>query len=509
MIRKHFRTALILVLISGINCHVERNISINVIPLPQQIIQSKQLLSFSDIDNLTVSVAGELTNELNYFIQKMEQIHGIKLQPNRFETESQFHLILDTLSNFSNEGYHLSINESIVKLTGNQPAGIFYGIQTILQLANLNNSKLYFSQLEILDTPERTYRGVMLDIARHFISKDDIKQLIDQIAFYKFNHLHLHLSDDQGWRIEIKSWPNLTGIGGRHQVGGGQGDFLSQEDFTDLVVYALERHITIVPEIDMPGHTHAALVSYPQLTCDGQQMKHYTGIEVGFSTLCVNKEITYQFVDDVVREISAITPGKYFHMGGDESNATNHQDYLKFVNRTTQIIAKYNKQSIGWDETAKAPIDSNHVIQFWHSVENAKLGLTKGAKILFSPASKTYMDMKYDTATTLGLSWAGLINIQTSYLWDFTDFLPEIDQSKILGIEAPLWTETIENKQQMDYMYFPRLTAMAEIGWTAVEKRNWDSFQNRLGIHGQFLDQLNINFHRSNEINWSPLHNNK
>ncbi|MCL4144066.1 UNVERIFIED_CONTAM: hypothetical protein GTU68_042336, partial [Idotea baltica] len=257
----------------------------------------------------------------------------------------------------------------------------------------------------IRDYPNYGYRGAMLDVARHFFDVEEVKHYIDLISTYKMNALHLHLTDDQGWRIEIKSWPKLTEIGGSSEVGGGKGGFFTQEDYKEIVRYAQERFVVIVPEIDMPGHTNAALASYAELNCNGKARELYTGTEVGFTTLCTDKEITYQFVDDVVRELAEMTPGPYIHIGGDESLVTPMKKYIPFINRVQEIVVKHGKQVMGWDEITHASLVPNSVAQHWEKVENAQKGVEQGAKILMSPAKKAYMDMSYDTTTTLGLHW--------------------------------------------------------------------------------------------------------
>src|SRR6056297_2653946 len=235
----------------------------------------------------------------------------------------------------ASEAYQLYINQDSIILNANTAEGAFRGIQTLRQLVPDNSNDTLAEQKiwpvasgKITDNPTFSYRSAMLDVARHFFSVEDVKKYIDILSYYKINVLHLHLSDDQGWRIEIKSWPKLTEIGGSTEVGGGEGGFYTQEEFVEIVRYAQERHITIIPEIDMPGHTNAALASYAKLNCDGKATELYTGIEVGFSTLCTDKEITYEFVNDVVRELAEISPGPYFHMGGDESHVTEHDDYI-------------------------------------------------------------------------------------------------------------------------------------------------------------------------------------
>ena len=221
--------------------------------------------------------------------------------------------------------------------------------------------------------------------------------------------MHLHLADDQGWRIEIKSWPNLTAHGGKTEVGGGDGGFYTQVQYADLIKYAQERFITIIPEIDMPGHTNAALASYPELNCNGKATELYSGVEVGFSTLCTKKEVTYKFIDDVVRELAEITPGPYIHIGGDESHSTPIVDYIPFVNRVQDIVIAHGKKVLGWDEIALTTLKPNTVVQYWAKAENAIKGVAQGAKVLMSPAKNAYLDMQYDSTSTYGLHWAAYI----------------------------------------------------------------------------------------------------
>jgi hexosaminidase len=271
------------------------------------------------------------------------------------------------------EGYRLDVSRDSVRITANAPAGLFHGVQTLRQLlppqieSHMALSPMAWTipAVRIADWPRYSWRGAMLDVARHFFSVREVKQYIDLLALYKMNVLHLHLADDQGWRIEIKSRPKLAAMGSVTQVGGGPGGYYTQDEYSDIVRYAQERYITIVPEIDLPGHINAALIGYPELSCSVRPPALYTGTEVGFSTLCANKEETYAFVDDVVREIAALTPGRYFHMGGDENPILSKQDYTKFVERTQDIIAKYGKQMVGWEEIAQARLRPTTLSQPW------------------------------------------------------------------------------------------------------------------------------------------------
>jgi len=418
------------------------------------------------------------------------------------------HLALgDNLPELGAEGYQLTIAAKRIDLVANQPAGIFRGLQTLRQLVPLvsrDSSQRYWDipSGTITDYPLYAYRGAMLDVSRHFFGVADVKRFIDLIAAFKINFLHLHLADDQGWRIEIKSWPQLTTIGGSTAVGGGPGGFYTQDDYRELVRYAQTRFVTIVPEIDMPGHTNAALASYPELNCNGVAPPLYTGTKVGFSTLCTDQEITYQFVDDVVRELAALTPGPYLHVGGDESHVTDLDDYIPFINRVQEIVHTHGKQMIGWDEVSHASLSKNSVVQYWAKAENALRGASQGAQVLLSPAHKVYLDMQYDSTTHLGLHWAAYIEVDSAYNWSHETLVPGLNQDKILGLESPLWTETVTTMADIEYLVFPRLLGHAELGWSPVAVRNWAQYRVRLAAHATRMEALGINFYRSKQVDW-------
>ncbi|RCW36625.1 hexosaminidase [Marinilabilia salmonicolor] len=406
-------------------------------------------------------------------------------------------------------GYVLDIQETQLSITALSAEGVFYGIQTLRQILPSQVEKTGELQSPVLiptgiirDWPQYEYRGMMLDVARHFFDVPAVKKVIDYLALYKINTLHLHLSDDQGWRIEIESWPNLTTHGGSTEVGGGEGGFFTKEDYKEIVAYAGDKHITIVPEIDMPGHTNAALASYPELNCDGKATELYTGMKVGFSTLCTDKEITYEFVNDVVREIAEMTPGPWFHIGGDESHSTEQEDYEYFMSRAREIVKSHGKQMIGWDEVAHADLDETDVVQFWAKEENALLGVQKGAKLLMSPSKHAYIDMKYDENSRLGLDWAGPSEVDDAYNWDPVHLVEGIEKVDILGVEAPLWAETIEMLDDIEYLMFPRILGIAEIGWTATENRRWDEYRVRLGQHRDRMKAMGIDFYESPLVPW-------
>ena len=448
-----------------------------------------------------------LLNTAEFLAEKINQLTGNSAETKTTNSTPSKGVYISIAEDgeLNKQSYELKINKNLISIKGADAAGCFFGLQTLLQtlpVATDNAQPLYVPTGTITDSPEYYYRGSMLDVSRHFFNVEEVKQYIDFLAMYKMNVLHLHLSDDQGWRIEIKSWPKLTEIGGQTEVGGGEGGFYTQEQYKELVQYAADRQIMIVPEIDMPGHTNAALASYAELNCDGKARELYTGTEVGFSTLCTDKEITYQFIDDVIRELAEITPGPYIHIGGDESHVTAHDDYVYFVNKVQDIVKKYDKKIIGWDEIANAKLIDDVTVQFWADVENTTMGVEKGAQVLMSPAARAYLDMQYDSTTHLGLHWAGYIEVDHGYDWDPATLVEGITKENILGIEAPLWSETVTNIDEVEYMTFPRLPGYAEIGWTAPAERNWDEYKTRLAKHGKRFEALGIDYYKSALVPW-------
>jgi hexosaminidase len=447
-------------------------------------------------------------------------------------TLSGIRLTLVNEPELATEGYHLDITEKFVTVSANTAQGAFRAIQTIRQLLpaaiELSSRQAISWRIPagvIRDFPGYSYRGAMLDIARHFFSVSEVKRFIDLISLYKINYLHLHLSDDQGWRIEIKSWPNLTLHGGKTEVGGGEGGYYTQEQYKEIINYAQERYITIVPEIDMPGHINSALASYGELNggtivpmegrlpidanankiLDGKlkPTELYTGIEVGWSTLRLEKEATFRFVEDVIREISAITPGPYFHIGGDEAQVTKKEDYVQFINRFQQIVKANGKTMMGWEEIAQGEIGNNTIVQHWNLPKYAMMAVEKGSKLLMSPAKKAYLDMSYDSTSSFGLHWAAFIEVDSAYSWNPATYVDGISKENIIGIEAPLWSETISNMDEVEYLLFPRLPGYAEIGWSQETGRNWEEYKVRLGKHAPRFKAMNIDFYRSKLVPWT------
>ncbi|MFI5853473.1 beta-N-acetylhexosaminidase [Streptomyces parvulus] len=418
---------------------------------------------------------------------------------------------------YGDEGYRLDSGASGVTITARKAAGLFHGVQTLRQLlpAAVEKDSVQPGPWPVAggtveDSPRYGWRAAMLDVSRHFFTVDEVKQYIDRVALYKYNKLHLHLSDDQGWRIAVDSWPRLATYGGSTEVGGGPGGYYTKDDYKEILRYAASRHLEVVPEIDMPGHTNAALASYAELNCDGVAPPLYTGTQVGFSSLCVGKEVTYDFVDDVVRELAALTPGRYLHIGGDEAHSTPHEDFVAFMKRVQPIVAKYGKTVVGWHQLASAEPAGGALVQYWgldrtSDAEKAQVAeaARNGTGLILSPADRTYLDMKYTKDTPLGLSWAGYVEVQRSYDWDPAAYLPGAPASAVRGIEAPLWTETLSDPEQLEYMAFPRLPGVAELGWSPASTHDWDTYKVRLAAQAPRWEAMGIGYYRSPQVPWT------
>jgi hexosaminidase len=486
----------------------------SIIPKPVSVTATGDYFSIKPGTTIFVQAEAPEVREIGQFLaDRLNPSTGLDIQVKDATSEPNSGIYLSltgTGQNKADESYILNISKNLLKLSANSPAGLFMGIQTIrqilpaaIELTSKQEGPWQIATGTITDSPEYSYRGSMLDVARHFFGVADVKRYIDLISYYKMNVLHLHLSDDQGWRIEIKSWPNLTAHGGSTQVGGAAGGFYTQEQYSDIVKYAQERYVTIIPEIDMPGHTNAALASYAELNCDGKARELYTGTEVGFSTLCTSKDVTYKFINDVVKELAALTPGPYIHIGGDESHATKKEDYIPFVEKVQDIVIANGKLVLGWDEISLSKMKTNSVAQYWANAENAKRAVSQGAKILISPATKTYLDMQYDSTSIFGLHWAAYVEVDSSYIWDPATFVPGINKENIIGVEAPLWSETVSKMDEIEYLVFPRLPGIAEIGWTPASLRNWDEYKVRLGNHGERFTAMGIDYYPSKQITWT------
>jgi hexosaminidase len=388
------------------------------------------------------------------------------------------------------ESYRLSVGEEGVRLDAADDAARARGLATLRQLGPSA------APCVIEDAPTWGWRGFMLDVSRHFFAVEDVLRLIDLAALYKLNVLHLHLTDDQGWRIPISKWPELTVSGAATQVGGGEGGFYSHADYARIVARATSHAITVVPEIDVPGHVNAALHAYPELG-GGERPEPFTTWSSPGLSLDVGSEIATRFMGDVVAELVALTPGPYIHLGGDEVEGMDHEAYVKFMWDACTIVRRHGKTPIVWEEAGVAELPEGTIVQHWSDPEPARAGAAQGLPLIMSPAPHAYLDQKYDDSTELGLTWAGAVEVRDAYEWDPASVIPD---AQVLGVEAALWTETTETRDDVDSMVFPRLLATAEVGWSAT--RDWEDFRARLAAHGPLLRELGVNFHPSRQVDW-------
>ncbi|MED7947702.1 family 20 glycosylhydrolase [Streptomyces sp. BE20] len=450
------------------------------------------------------------------------------------------------------EGYTITSNKTGVVIKAYGAQGLFRGVQTLRQLLpaavesrTKQNRTWTVSPAKISDAPRYEYRGVMLDVARRFFSVDQVKRYIDQAAAYKINTLHLHLTDDQGWRIAIDALPNLTKVGASTQTGftGGTGWYYTKEDYKEIVAYASSRFMTVVPEIDGPGHTMAALASVPELNCDDKAQPPYSGDDVGISLYCLkdqkHTDETTRFLRTVIKAVAELTPGPYIHLGGDETPDATPEQYASYVKAATDATTAERKTVMGWHQLGQSPVPAGSLLQYWGEdsdretigtatekpgIRHLRESVAQGARFIMSPSDHAYLDMAYDASTPYGLNWSGYVPVQRSYEWDPATVTGKMDGTgsivpakKIAGVEAALWADHAhegsikdpnsnirwpEPQDYADYMSFPRLPAIAEVGWSPQSIRSWEGFRQRLAQEGMRWKAAGIGYYAAPGIPW-------
>lgn len=432
------------------------------------------------------------------------------------------HFIYD--NSFAKESYELTVSKNKVTIKGDV-AGLFYGLQSLLQMMPVENkAPISLPQVAIKDKPRFGYRGAMLDCGRYFFTPEDVKRFIDLMAYYKLNTFHWHLTEDAGWRIEIKKYPLLTQIGawrrGTQSVRGGDsfdrlphGGFYTQKDVKDIIKYAQERNINIIPEIDMPGHTLAVLAAYPEVSCTGGPFKvlEYWGIQK--DVLCAGNEKTYEIVEGVLDELLEMFPSKIIHIGGDEApkdrwkacskcqakiKAENlkdeHELQSYFVRRVGKYLQSKGRKMLGWDEIMEGGLAPNAIVMSWRGEKGGIEAAQMHHEVVMAPT--TYMYLDYYQAKPAGepFNIGGNLPLEKVYGYEpLSPAIPEENQKYIIGVQGNIWMEFIHSVPKTDYMGFPRLLAVAEIGWSTKEK-NYSDFLSRLSYNLQWLDKMNVNF---------------
>ncbi|MDR1500739.1 MAG: beta-N-acetylhexosaminidase [Tannerellaceae bacterium] len=436
------------------------------------------------------------------------------------------------------ERYSLTITKDAVRLTAPDSEGLYRAITTLRQIVGANSLPVRLPALQIYDSPHYAWRGLSLDVCRTFFDVGEVKEVIDILSLYKMNVLHLHLTDSEGWRIEIKAYPGLTATGGNMPNKGRRGGFYTQEEYAGLVAYAAERFITVVPEIDMPGHTASMLASYPELKNAVTVAPQAAGaMGVPMVALDPDDAMAMDIVAAVITELSALTPGAYIHTGGDETFGMPGDKYVRFVDKANAIVRGAGKRTVGWQESSRTNIDSTHIIQHWvdfgdigdmmgegSSIASAlppetlkamvavfseapldvERALRAGAKIILSPAGHAYLDFKYleqsaDTGqeadrARLGMPFYPPSTIEETWNWNPSTYHPMIGEDNIAGIEAAIWCETIESLSDMEFMLLPRLPGVAERAWSLNPATPWPTYLTTLTHHLPLWDASNYNY---------------
>ena len=440
------------------------------------------------------------------------------------------------------EGYRLSVTDRFASCEAKTGRGLFYGIQTILQLLppQIHTGKLVpdvrwtIPAVRIVDAPRYRWRGMMLDVSRHFFTKEFVKRYIDHLAMHKMNTFHWHLTDDQGWRIEIKRYPRLTEIGAwrvdredKHwkerdpQADGEKatyGGFFTQGDIREVVAYAADRFITIVPEIEMPGHCTSVLAAYPEYSCTGGPFRVPPGgLWPIMDVYCPGNEGTFEFLENVLNEVIGLFPGEYFHIGGDEVDKTRWRACPKcrarmraeglageeelqsyFVKRIEKFLNSKNKKLIGWDEILEGGLAPNAAVMSWRGIEGGVAAARQNHDVVMSPTSNCYMDYYQGNPGHEPLAIGGYLPLSRVYAFDPTPGeLNPGEAGHILGVQGNLWTEYVPTNEHAEYMTFPRIAAVAEAGWTARENRDWADFKNRMTGQMENYEWAGINYAKS------------
>lgn len=398
------------------------------------------------------------------------------------------------------EAYALTIGEDGTHIRAITEVGVVRASRTLNQLkrggAALSGT--------IVDWPEFEWRGLMIDTVRHFFSLDVLKEIVDLMASLSLNVLHLHVSDDQGWRVEIPALPELTEKSSQSAVNGEGGGYLTVEQYNDLRRYASARGVDVVPEVDMPGHTNAALHAMPGLNPDGQARDVYEGIDVGMSTLSTQAADTERFMDEVIGQLAADSP-LGMHIGGDESHSTPHDEFRALVTMAVERVHACGRRAIMWQE-AGAMAHEGDIVQLWDTTNNhtegVLAGIERGARVIVSPGQKSYLDMKENADEPWGQDWAGPLPFRTALEWNPRTALEGLDPRSVIGVEACVWAEYIRTREQLFEKLLPRLTAIAEVAWTGSGDDKWEEFSRRVTSLTELWDAKRLTWHRSEGVDW-------
>ena len=514
---------------------------ISLVPQVQKMVLGKSSFKFKRGTLLVVENAGQKL-VADQFAGLFERPAGWKLQVALGGDEGPNQVYFKTEPGLPAEAYTLEVQKDRIEIKASQPAGFFYALQTLRQLlpAEIESSQKQEKTewlvpvISISDSPSFPWRGYMLDVSRHFFSKVEVLRMIDNLSFHKINTFHLHLTDDQGWRIEIKKYPKLTEVGAWRvdredkpwdsrpkQVSvekASYGGFYTQEDIREMVAYAQSKFVTIVPEIEMPAHVTAALAAYPQYSCTGGPFTVLPGGVWPITDIyCAGNDSTFRFIEDILSEVIDLFPSKYIHIGGDEATKTEWEKCPKcklrikteglknvgelqsyFIKRIEKFVNSKHKVLLGWDEIIEGGLPAEATVMSWRGFEGGIEAAKLGHDVVMTPTSDCYIDYYQGPMDQEPLSIGGYVPL--SKVYNFSPVPPELDAAAakhILGGQANLWTEYVPNFKHAEYMTFPRIAAMAEALWSPKDVRGWDDFSRRIGLMMKRYDQMGINYSKS------------
>ncbi|MCL2098015.1 MAG: beta-N-acetylhexosaminidase [Bacteroidales bacterium] len=517
----------------------------DIIPLPAQLTEMEGEFRLKNGAPLYVSLQNkELKSIAELFAEQIHLASDIKLEIQDFPAEDipKIGIIfqLENLPELGLEGYTLSVAEEKVLVQANAANGLFYAVQTLFQLlppeiysTKKESANWTIACVEITDTPRLPYRGMHLDVCRHIFSVEFIKKYIDLMAFHKLNRFHWHLTEDQGWRIEIKKYPLLqkvaawrdgTWVGHYNDTIGYDniryGGYYTQEQIKEVIAYAASKYIEVIPEIEMPGHASAALAAYPQLGCIKDTVYKVVGTWGVFDDVFCTTDEVFTFLEDVLTEVIELFPSKYIHIGGDECpkvrwrKCPHCQTMLKkhklkdehelqsyFIQRIEKFVNAHGKKIIGWDEILEGGLAPNATVMSWRGEEGGIEAALQGHDVIMVPTSYLYFDYyQSDNKAEEPLAIGGFVPLDKVYSFDPVPvILPDDKQAHIIGVQANLWTEYIPNAAQAQYMVYPRASALSEIAWTANHRKNFTAFHNRLQSQFKRFDYLNVNYFKKNQ----------
>lgn len=505
------------------------NEGINIIPMPQNLVQNQGVFKLSSGTSFGATT-DEAKTVAEFFAAKMRNATGYNIS---VSDKGDITLTLDAALDVNDEGYTLDVTSEGVTVKAKTPQGLFYGMQSFMQLlpAEIESAEKASGiawqapAVSIKDEPRFGYRGVMLDVCRHFIPVEDIKKQIDVLSLFKINRLHWHLTEDQGWRIEIKKYPKLTEVGSKRIDGEGTEykGYYTQEEIKEVVKYAQDRFITIVPELEMPGHELAAIAAYPELSCKGEAITPRVIWGVEDIVMCPGKEDMFVFLENVIKEMVELFPGTYFHVGGDECPKTSWkncptcqarikkeglkadgkhtaeerlQSYV--ITRMEGVLAKYGKKIIGWDEILEGGLSPDATVMSWRGEEGGIASALQDHDVIMTPGGNgMYLDHYQGDSKIEPVAIGGYTTLEKTYSYNPTpDTLVAMKKDHFVkGVQTNIWTEYLYNVDLVEYRMYPRVLALSEIGWTNVDRKNFDDFARRINNAYVRLDEHAVNYH--------------